>query len=152
MTNSFDFDQALADLQAGKSLTGKEGILGPLIKQLTEAALNAELEHHLANDNQPNRKNGRTTKNIKHPSGNFELDTPRDRNGTFEPQLVKKNQTSLSDEIDRKILSMFSLGMSYRDINAHVEEIYGINVATGTISAVTDKLIPELKTWEQRPL
>ncbi len=152
MTNSFDFDQALEDLQAGKSLTGKEGILGPLIKQLTEAALNAELEHHLANDNQPNRKNGRTTKNIKHPSGNFELDTPRDRNGTFEPQLVKKNQTSLSDEIDRKILSMFSLGMSYRDINAHVEEMYGINVATGTISAVTDKLIPELKTWQQRPL
>jgi len=152
MTNSFDFDQALTDLQAGKSLTGKDGILGPLIKQLTEAALNAELEHHLANDNQPNRKNGRTSKNIKHPSGNFELDTPRDRNGTFEPQLVKKNQTSLSDEIDRKILSMFSLGMSYRDINAHVEEMYGINVATGTISAVTDKLIPELKAWQQRPL
>ena len=152
MTNSFDFEQALTDLQAGKSLTGKDGILGPLIKQLTEAALNAELEHHLANDNQSNRKNGRTSKNIKHPSGNFELDTPRDRNGTFEPQLVKKNQTSLSDEIDRKILSMFSLGMSYRDINAHVEEMYGINVATGTISAVTDKLIPELKAWQQRPL
>jgi len=152
MTNSFDFDQALTDLQAGKSLSGKDGILGPLIKQLTEAALNAELEHHLANDHQPNRKNGRTSKNIKHPSGNFELETPRDRNGTFEPQLVKKNQTTLSDEIDRKVLSMFSLGMSYRDINAHVEEIYGINVAAATISAVTDKLIPELKTWQQRPL
>lgn len=152
MTNSFDFEQALTDLQAGKSLTGKDGILGPLIKQLTEAALNAELEHHLANDHQPNRKNGRTSKTIKHPSGNFELETPRDRNGTFEPQLVKKSQTTLSDEIDRKILSMFSLGMSYRDINAHVEEIYGINVAAATISAVTDKLIPELKTWQQRPL
>lgn len=152
MTNSFDFDQALTDLQAGKSLTGKDGILGPLIKQLTEAALNAELEHHLANDHQPNRKNGRTSKTIKHPSGNFELETPRDRNGTFEPQLVKKSQTTLSDEIDRKILSMFSLGMSYRDINAHVEEMYGINVAAATISAVTDKLIPELKTWQQRPL
>ena len=152
MTNSFDFDEALQDLQNGKPLTGQDSVLGPLIKQLTEAALNAELEYHLANDEQHNRKNGKTRKTIKHPSGNFELETPRDRNGTFEPQLVKKSQTTLTDEIDQKILSMFSMGMSYRDINKHVEEIYGINVSTGTINSVTDKLVPELKGWQQRPL
>jgi putative transposase len=152
MTHSFDFEQALKDLQAGKSLTGKDSILGPLIKQLTEAALNAELEHHLENDTQANRKNGSTSKTIKHPSGNFELDTPRDRNGSFEPQLIKKHQTTLTDEIDRKILSMFSLGLSYRDINQHVEDLYGINVSAATINSVTDQLVPELKAWQQRPL
>jgi|TARA_B110000467_G_C18273933_1_gene454184 transposase-like protein len=152
MTQSFDFDQALKALQAGKSLTGKDSILGPLIKQLTEAALTAELEHHLESEPQHNRKNGTTSKTIKHPSGSFELDAPRDRNGSFEPQLIKKGQTSLTDEIDRKVLSMFSMGMSYRDINKHVEDMYGINVSSGTINSVTDKLIPELKAWQQRPL
>lgn len=152
MTQPFNFEQALKDLQAGKNLTGKDSILGPLIKQLTEAALQAELEQHLAHDEQPNRKNGKTAKTIKHPSGSFELDTPRDRNGTFEPQLIKKNQTTLTDEIDRKVLSMFSMGMSYRDIKQHVEEMYGINVSSATINAITDKLIPELNAWQQRPL
>ena len=152
MTTQFDFQEAVKALQAGKKLNGKDGVLTGLIKQLTESALQAELEHHLANEQAPNRKNGASTKTIKSPVGNFELDTPRDRSGSFEPQLVKKNQTTLSDEIDSKILSMFSMGMSYRDINKHIEDMYGMNVATGTISAVTDKLIPELKAWQQRPL
>ena len=85
-------------------------------------------------------------------SVNFELDTPRDRQGSFEPKLIKKNQTKLTDEIDRKILSMFSLGMSYRDIRGHVEDMYGIDVSEATITSVTDRLIPELKEWQQRPL
>ena len=93
MTSGFDFEQALKSLQAGQSLTGKDGILTPLIKQLTEAALKAELEQHLAVDARPNRKNGSTSKTLKTTTGSFELDTPRDRAGTFEPQLVKKNQT-----------------------------------------------------------
>lgn len=129
MTKDFNFEQALKDLQDGKALTGKDGILSPLIKQLTEAALNAELELHLENDNLPNRKNGRTRKTIKHASGRFDLGTPRDRNVSFEPQLIKKNQTTLTDEIDRQVLSMFSMGMSYRDITKHVEDMYGINVS-----------------------
>lgn len=81
MTKDFNFEQALKDLQDGKALTGKNGILSPLIKQL--AALNAELEQYLENDNVPNRKNGKTIKTIKHASGSFDLDTPRDRNGSF---------------------------------------------------------------------
>ncbi len=150
--NKFNFNDAVKELQAGKSLNGKDGVLTSLVKQLTEAALQAEIEQHLDNEQQPNRKNGSTSKTIKSSVGSFELNTPRDRNGSFEPQLVKKNQTTLSDEIDHKILSMFSMGMSYRDINKHIEDMYGINVATGTISAITDKLIPELKAWQQRPL
>ena len=152
MTTQFDFQEAVKALQAGKNLNGKDGVLTGLIKKLSEAALQAELEQHLANEQQPNRKNGSSTKTVKSSVGNFELDTPRDRSGSFEPQLVKKNQTSLTDEIDQKILSMFSMGMSYRDINKHIEDMYGMNVATGMISAVTDKLIPELKAWQQRPL
>ncbi|ALU43205.1 hypothetical protein AT705_09780 [Pseudoalteromonas rubra] len=105
MTQNFDIDKAVKALQAGQDLTGKDGILTPLIKQFTEAALNAELEQHLAETEQPNRKNGTTSKRIKSSSGSFELDTPRDRASTFEPQIVKKNQTKLTDEIDRKVLS-----------------------------------------------
>lgn len=152
MTQPFDFEKALQDLQAGKGLTGKDGILTPLIKQLTEAALNAELEQHLTDEEQTNRRNGSSRKTVKSASGNFELQVPRDRAGSFEPQLIKKNQTHLTDEIERKILSMFGLGMSYKDIRQHVEEMYGLEVSNGTVSAVTDKLLPELEQWQQRPL
>ncbi len=152
MTKDFDLEQAIKALQSGQDLTGKDGFLTPLIKQITEAALKAELEQHLEEDEQPNRKNGSSKKTVKSAVGSFELDTPRDRAGSFEPKLVRKNQTKLTDEIDRKILSMFSLGMSYRDIRGHVEDMYGIDVSEATITGVTDSLIPELKEWQQRPL
>lgn len=148
----FDFNEAVKALQAGQKLTGKDGLLTPLIKQLTEAALKAELDAHLADSEGPNRKNGSTRKTIKTTSGNFELDTPRDRAGTFEPQLVKKHQTTLSDEIEHKILGLFALGMSYDDITLHIAELYGLSVSAASISAITDKLLPELRQWQQRPL
>ncbi|MCG8711092.1 IS256 family transposase [Brenneria sp. 4F2] len=152
MSQPFDFDKALKALQDGQALTGKDGILTPLIKQLTEAALAAELDSHLAQDIAANRKNGSSRKTLKTPTGAFELTTPRDRNGTFEPQLVKKHQTTLSDEIERKIIRMFALGMSYKDISQEIEDLYAFSVSSATISAVTDKVIPELKQWQQRPL
>ena len=152
MSDKFDFDEALKALQSGKAITGKDGILTPLIKQLTEAALEAELDSHLADDVVPNRKNGKTRKTVKSTAGPFELDTPRDRAGTFEPQLIKKHQTSVSNEIEAKILSMYGLGMSYRDIALQVEDLYGIKVSTATLSAITDKIIAEVKDWQQRPL
>ncbi len=152
MSNEFDFDEALKALQSGKAITGKGGVLTPLIKKLTEAALEGELDSHLAEDVAPNRKNGKTSKTVKSTAGPFELDTPRDRAGTFEPQLVKKHQTSVSDEIETKILSMYGLGMSYRDIAIQVEDLYGITVSTATLSAITDKIIAEVREWQQRPL
>lgn len=123
-----------------------------MIKQLTEAALAAELDSHLANDVKANRRNGVTKKTIKAPRGCFELATPRDRNGSFEPQLVKKHQTTLSNEIEQKIIRLFTLGMSYTDICREIEELYAFSVSAATISAVTDKVIPELKQWRQCPL
>jgi putative transposase len=152
MSEEFDFDKALKALQSGKAITGKDGVLTPLIKKLTEAALEGELDSHLAEDVVPNRKNGKTSKTVKSTAGPFELDTPRDRAGTFEPQLVKKHQTSVSDEVEAKILSMYGLGMSYRDIATQVEDLYGIKVSTATLSAITDKIIAEVREWQQRPL
>ncbi len=152
MSDEFDFDEALKALQSGKAITGKDGVLTPLIKKLTEAALEAELDSHLAQDVVPNRKNGKTKKTVKSTAGPFELETPRDRAGNFEPQLIKKHQTSVNDEIEAKILSMYGLGMSYRDIATQVEDLYGIKVSTATLSAITDKIIAEVREWQQRPL
>jgi len=152
MSKEFDYNKALEAIQSGQAITGKDGVLAPLIKQLTEAALTAELEAHLDEETEPNRKNGRSGKTVKTSVGNIRLDTPRDRSGTFEPQLVKKNESSISGEIERKILSMYGRGMSYIDIREHVEEIYGINVSNAAISAVTDTIIDEVKQWQQRPL
>ncbi len=152
MSDEFDFDKALKALQSGKAITGKDGVLTPLIKKLTEAALEAELDSHLAEDVVPNRKNGKTKKTVKSTAGPFDLETPRDRAGSFEPQLIKKHQTSVNDEIEAKILSMYGLGMSYRDIATQVEDLYGIKVSTATLSAITDKIIAEVREWQQRPL
>ena len=152
MSQSFDFDKALKDLQAGKDLTGKDGVLMPLMKQLSEALMVAEIDRHIENSDEPNRKNGTSSKTIKTGVGSFELNAPRDRAGTFEPQLIKKHQTHLTPEIDRKLLSLFSHGMSYRDMKYHIHDLYGIEVSTGAITAITDQLIPELKEWQQRPL
>ncbi len=153
MATTFDFETALKQLQSGQALTGENGVLTPLIKQLTEAALEAEIENYIeANPKQGNRRNGYTRKTVKSTSGSFELETLRDRNGEFEPQLVKKNQTKLSEEIDNKIISLYALGMSYRDIQKHVADMYGLEISDGAITNITDKLLPQLQAWKQRPL
>jgi len=152
----FDFNEVLEQFKSGKNLTGKDGLLAPLIKQLTEVALEAEVESHISNDvisGKKNRRNGVNKKTIKGLSdGSFELETPRDRNGTFEPQIVKKHQTTISNEIEEKILSMYGLGMSYSDISSHIEEIYQVSISTATISTITDKIITKVKEWQSRPL
>ena len=147
-----DIQEFAKALQSGQNLNGKDGLLTPLIKQITEAALGAELDLHLANDTTANRKNGSSKKTVKTPSGEFDLETPRDRNGTFEPQTVKKYQTRLTDEIENKILSLFALGNSYQSIREHIQEMYGMNASNGTINAVTDRLVPELRAWQERDL
>jgi len=151
-TPTFDMDAALKALRKGKNLTGKDGILTPLIKQLTEAAMQAELDEHLAKESEPNRKNGTSSKQMKSPAGSFELKTPRDRAGNYEPQIVKKYQTQLTDELERKVLALFALGNSYQDIRTHIADIYGMSLSNGTINAVTDKLLPELQAWRERDL
>jgi len=151
-TIKFDMEAAINALREGKDLGGKDGILTPLIKQLTEAAMKVELEEHLANEQTPNRKNGSSSKTMKSPAGEFELKAPRDRAGTFEPQIVKKNQTQLTDELERKVLALFSLGNSYQDIRSHIEQMYDMSLSNGTLNAITDKLLPELQAWRERSL
>ena len=151
----FNFNDAVQQLLSGKNINGKDGILAPLVKQLVEAALEAELDSHITQDvfsGNKNRKNGKTSKTIKSTSDTFELATPRDRAGSFEPQIVKKNQTTISNEIEERILSMYGLGLSYKDIIKHIEEIYQIELSTATISAITDKIIDKVKAWQSRPL
>jgi transposase-like protein len=152
MNQTLDLTDALEQIKAGAKIDGKDGVLAPLIKQLTEAALQAELESHLITEINKNRKNGKSTKTMKSSVGEFELDVPRDRNGSYEPQIVKKNQTHMSDHIEQKILSLYALGNSYSQISEHIEEMYGLEFSKATISAVTDKVIPLLKEWQQRPL
>ena len=152
MSKKFDFNEAVKALQSGQKLTGDDGVLTPLIKQLTEAALEGEIDSHLADEVLSNRRNGKSRKTVKSTSGSFELETPRDRAGNFEPQIVKKHQTTISDEIETKILSLYGLGMGYQDIAGHVKELYGIQVSTATISTITDKIIDAVKQWQQRPL
>ncbi|KWT73767.1 IS256 family transposase [Candidatus Magnetominusculus xianensis] len=149
----FDFSkfqaEAIKQLKSGKPLNGKEGILTPLIKMILEAALDGEIESHLKTDSAKNRRNGRTSKIVRTDQSAFELETPRDRNSTFEPEIVKKRQTYLGDALDNKVIALYGLGMSYSDISKHLEELYGIDA---TLSGVTDKILPVVKQWQARPL
>ena len=148
----FDFQKALKGIQEGKPFTGKDSVLTSLIKNLTEAALEAEIDTHLGQEVAANRRNGKSNKTIKSLNGNFELETPHDREGSFSPKIVKKHQTTMSDEIEQKIIALYGMGMSYNDIAAHLKEIYGLKISNGTLSAVTDKIIQTIKEWQVRPL
>ncbi|GFQ68662.1 transposase for insertion sequence element ISRM3 [Trichonephila clavata] len=116
----------------------EDGALTPLIKKLLEASLEGEMESHLSNNRneENNRRNGKNSKTLRTSSGSFELLTPRDREGSFEPQIVKKRQTNLHPELETKILSTFASGMGYRDIVSHVEEIYDHKISAAEISSI----------------
>lgn len=157
--DQFDFNQFQEDtikkLKSGQPLTGKDGVLTPLIKQLLEAALEGEMDSHLSTckeDGQANRRNGKLKKTMKTGTGSFELETPRDRDGSFEPELVKKRQTVLNESLDNKILSLYAAGMSYETITEHLKDMYGLDVSPAKISLITDKLMPVITEWRNRPL
>jgi putative transposase len=157
--DQFDFNQFQEDtikkLKSGQPLTGKDGVLTPLIKQLLEAALEGEMDSHLSTckeDGQANRRNGKLKKTMKTGTGSFELETPRDRDGSFEPELVKKRQTVLNESLDNKILSLYTAGMSYETITEHLKDMYGLDVSPAKISLITDKLMPVITEWRNRPL
>jgi putative transposase len=147
--------EAIESLKSGQPLTGRDGVLTPLIKQILEAALEGEIENHLDEceaNSLSNRRNGKLKKTIKTDTGSFELETPRDRNGSFEPEIVKKRQTVLNESLDNKILSLYGIGMSYEAISEHLAEMYGLEVSTAKISQITDKLLPIITEWRNRPL
>jgi putative transposase len=150
-----EFSKEAAELiRQGKPLTGKGGIFSPLIKQVVEAALEGELDAHLLQTREANsnRRNGRTQKNLKSSLGSFEILTPRDRNGSFEPQTIEKRQTLLPGDLEEKILGLYGLGMSYKDIQTHLNEMYGLAVSDGVLNSITDRVIPAIREWQSRPL
>src|SRR5215218_6596238 len=131
----FDFEkfaaEAAAQLRQKKPLTGKDGVFTPLIKRILESAMEGEIDAHLneTRKENKNRRNGRSTKNIQSSMGSFEIFSPRDRNSTFEPQIIEKRQRSISSDIDKQILSLYGLGLSYSDIQKHVGEMYGVEIS-----------------------
>jgi transposase-like protein len=147
--------QALEQFRSGKSLTGKGGAFAPLLKQFLEAALEAELEQHLSEDNPDksrNRKNGKVSKMLKTGDGQIELVTSRDRNGSFEPEIVRKRETILADSLQDRIIGMYGIGMSLRDISNHIKEMYDMDISHDTLSNITDRIMPLIKEWQSRPL
>lgn len=154
----FDFEafkqEALSKLLNKEPGATPEKLFRPLFKQFIEEALQAEMEGHLDEEERStgNRRNGKSTKTVKSTSGEFELDTPRDRAGSFDPQLVGKRQVIISEEIEDKVLRMYSRGLSVRDITEHIEEVYGFTLSPTTLSRITDKVIPLIQEWQGRPL
>lgn len=146
--------QAAEQIREGKPLTGTDGVFTPLIKQVLEAALEGELDYHLEKTrvSTKNRRNGHTQKNLKSSLGGIEIFSPRDRNGTFEPQTIEKRQTILPGDLDEKILSLYGLGMSYNDIQSHLSEMYGLTVSDSVINKITERIIPAIREWQSRPL
>lgn len=149
-------EELLKDYKDPSDLLGENGLLKQLSKSLIEKALEGELTHHLGykkheESNGKNFRNGKSSKNIKSKHGEIELLIPRDRLSSFEPQLIKKHQRRF-DGFDEKIISMYSRGMTVRDIQDHLKDIYGTEVSHDLISSVTDKIIDEVKIWQSRPL
>lgn len=144
--------EAIEKLKNGNPLEGKEGILAPMIKRLVEKSLEGELEGHLNESSEPNRRNGKKSKVVKTSFGKVEIETPRDRNSSFQPQILPKRVTTLGEALDHKVISMYAKGMSYSDICSHLDELYGLTVSPATISSITDKIIEEAKEWQNRPL
>jgi transposase-like protein len=146
--------KALEQFKTGKSLFGKGGAFAPMLKQFIEAALESEMEAHLDKEERSigNKRNGKGKKTVKSSSGSFEIDTPQDRNSSFEPQIIRKRETILADNLQDKIIGLYGLGMSLRDISNHIKEIYDTDISHTVLSQITDRIIPELKAWQNRPL
>ena len=123
-----------------------------MIKQLLEESPEAELEGHLDEEIRPNRRNGKGKKRLKTSLGPVEIDTPKDRNSSFDPKIVPKRKRTLGRDLDRQIIALYARGSSYGDIRDFYSEMYDLEVSTATISGVTDKILPLLQQWRARPL
>ena len=143
-------DQLLAGADA-KTAFDPDGLLDDLKKALAERVLNAEMDHHLAGEELGNRRNGYGKKTVVTDTGKIELEVPRDRQASFDPQLIAKYQRRFPG-FDDKIVSMYARGMSTREIVGHLRDLYGIDVSPDLISAVTDAVLEEVTAWQARPL
>ena len=153
----FDFEsfekEAIRKLRSGKGLIGEQGALTSLIGRILKAAYEEEIEDHISDTkSKNNRRNGSTKKKLKTGLGNIEVDPPRDRQGTFSPQIVKKWERQIAPELEKQILSLYAIGTSTRDISEHMDKMYGVKYSPSFISNITDRIIDEVESWKSRPL
>ena len=158
MKLTFDVEEGLRQCKTLEDISGKDGLLKRMLKEMTEQILEAEMTDHLGyekhsteGNNSGNSRNGKTAKTVRSDYGEVKIETPRDRTGTFEPAIVKKRQSDIS-EFDEKIISMYAKGMTVRDIQEHIKDIYGVEISPTTISNITDKVISVAAEWQARPL
>lgn len=140
----------------GENLFGKEGALAPILKEFLEEALQAEMEDHLRDEQKGwssgNKRNGSGSKTVKSGIGEVQIDTPQDRDSSFEPKIIEKRQRILADSLEDQIIALYGMGSSLRDISAHIKEMYDTDVSIDVISDITDRIIPKVKEWQNRPL
>ena len=151
-------DELLSGVENADDLLGDQGLMKELKVRLMERMLGAELTNHLGyepdtepSDQQSNRRNGTTRKTLKGNDGALLIDVPRDRDGSFESELIKKGQTRI-DGMDDKIIGLYAAGLSTRDIRAHLEQVYGLKVSADLVSRVTDAVLAEVSDWQNRAL
>jgi transposase-like protein len=153
---TFDYEgfekEALESLKQGKPLDGKDGVLTPLIKRLVEASLEGELDAHLKEQESGNRRNGKMGKRLKTAYGTVDINTPRDRDSTFQPETLPKRVTTLGEALDHKVISLYSKGMSYADICEHLSDLYGLTVSPASLTAITDRVVEDIHAWQNREL
>lgn len=158
MKEEFDFEsiknKAIEQLKAGKPLLGKDGAFAPLLESILNAALEGEMDAHLTEEERQmgNRRNGKMQKLVQTPLGEVTVSTPRDRNSSFDPQFIKKRETILAEGVADRIIGLYAMGNSTREISDWMEENLGNRVSADTISSITDRVLPEIKAWKSRML
>ena len=149
-------EKAVKQLLSGEPLLGKNGAFAPILKEFLEEALEAEMAGHLADEEKGfqggNKRNGKGKKTVKGQHGEITIATPQDRHSSFEPQVIEKRQRILADNLEKKIIGLYGLGTSVRDISSHIEEMYDSKISTQVISDITDRIIPKIQEWQNRPL
>lgn len=157
MKEEFDFEsiknKAIEQLKAGKPLLGKDGAFAPLLESILNAALEGEMDAHLTDEERRlGNRHGKMQKQVQTPLGEVTVSTPRDRNSSFEPQFIKKRETILAEGVADRIIGLYALGNSTREISDWMEENLGNRVSAETISSITDRVLPEIKAWRSRTL
>ena len=151
-----DFNEYKAQIleDSGKPLFGKDGALAPMIESIVNAALEGEMDAHLTQESRDscNRRNGKMQKCIKAPVSDITVSKPRDRDSLFNPQFLKKRETMLSEGMADRIIGLYALGTSTRDISTWMEDTVGTSVSAETISSITDRVLPKLESWRNRTL
>ena len=149
-----DYKLAAEQLRTGKPLFGRDGALAPMLERILNAALEGEMDAHLSEESREsgNRRNGKMSKTVQTQYGEVTVETPRDRNGSFDPQTVRKRETILAEGMADQIIGMYAFGTSTREISSYFEREFNTRLSAETISAITDRVLPEIKEWKSRSL